>query len=338
MIQTAVACGLATVIIGTAMTFINPSQWRGYFLASFVFSYLIGFINRFSYDCFNKQIESNPLFLRILIFAVKSVVSTIIGTELGIFLLDFVPGMSGILHSQIDIIILNLIFVSVVAFVMITYMSLVRSAEKMAEKLKQKDVEREKLLRLKAQAELEALQSKINPHFLFNTLNSIASLISVDPAAAEEMVEKLSALFRYTLRQGSINNVPLEEELGIVRSYLEIEKLRFGSRLSFSISCEENIKNITLPGLLIQPLVENSIKYAIAPNINAGMIEIDAVSTGGNLVITVSDTGTVPAGTESDGFGLKSIRERIALLYGNSARLEFYHDGRTHTKIYIPLS
>lgn len=209
----------------------------------------------------------------------------------------------------------------------------------MAEKLKEKEIQEEKLMRLKTQAELEALQAKVNPHFLFNTLNSIASLISENPAAAESTVEKLSELFRYTLQSTANSTVKLTEELEIVRSYLQIEKIRFGNRLEFEIICDDRLNNFDVPALLIQPLVENSIKHALAFELHGGSICVEAKQIDNECHISVTDSGKGFAYDASEtGFGLKSIRERLKLLYGNRAALNMFHDGSTHIHILIPLS
>jgi LytS/YehU family sensor histidine kinase len=209
----------------------------------------------------------------------------------------------------------------------------------MAEKLKEKEIQEEKLMRLKTQAELEALQAKVNPHFLFNTLNSIASLISENPAAAESTVEKLSELFRYTLQSTANSTVKLTEELEIVRSYLQIEKIRFGNRLEFEIICDDRLNNFDVPALLIQPLVENSIKHALAFELHGGSICVEAKQIDNECHISVTDSGKgFAAETDETGFGLKSVRERLKLLYGNKATLNVFHDGRTHINISIPIS
>ena len=240
---------------------------------------------------------------------------------------------------HIQLLLFNLLLALVFGSIAFIYFSLQEKVKHMAEMLKQKEIQEEKLMRLKTQAELEALQAKVNPHFLFNTLNSIASLISENPAAAESTVEKLSELFRYTLQCTANSTVKLTEELEIVRSYLQIEKIRFGNRLEFEITSDDRLNNIDVPALLIQPLVENSIKHGISPEVQGGTIRVEAKYIDNECLISVIDSGKGFANeVKETSFGLKSIRERLTLLYGNKATLNVFHDGNTHIHISIPFS
>lgn len=203
-------------------------------------------------------------------------------------------------------------------------------------KLTEKEVQAEKLDRLKTRAELNALRSKVNPHFLFNTLNSIASLIPTDPAKAEHLIAQLSALFRYSLQIA--DEETLEEELKIVEKYLEIEKVRLGDRLSYEITCDSRCSEFKIPGLLIQPLVENSIKHGIAPLAHGGKVEILCEQNHSHCVITVRDNGKGLPETHHEHFGLGGVRERLALMYGKNHAFSIENlDGVTIT-IRIPLN
>ena len=189
------------------------------------------------------------------------------------------------------------------------------------------------------EAELQALQAKINPHFLFNTLNSIASLISENPKAAESTVEKLSELFRYTLKSAETNLVSVAEELEIVRTYLEIEKVRFGERLQYDITCDDAVLDFMIPALIIEPLVENSIKHGISSEVHGGKIIIEASAADGNCRISVIDNGKgIDNENKAAGFGLRSVEERLQLRYGASSSLRVVPGERTHFLITIPLS
>ena len=183
-----------------------------------------------------------------------------------------------------------------------------------------------------AEARLEALQAKINPHFLFNTLNSIASLISMDAAKAEQAVVRLSKLFRYTLHRSGAsakNTATLAEELDIVRMYLELEHLRLADRLRTTIDVRGNAETILLPALTLQPLVENSVKYAIAPRAAGGTIGITATVNEGSCRIVIRDDGAGLTGRVSEsGHGLQSVRERLELMFGERCSFELRdHNG-----------
>ncbi|WHI50080.1 histidine kinase [Microbulbifer sp. MLAF003] len=188
--------------------------------------------------------------------------------------------------------------------------------------------EREQLRRLRAEAianeaQLTMLRYQLNPHFLFNTLNSINALIRFQQAdEAREMVIRLSDFLRLSLKEGPMQKVELEREIEAVLLYLEIEKTRFVDRLSVDIAIDEEVRKARVPSMLLQPLVENSVKYAIAPNEKGGTIAIRAHRSGNRLVLKVNDSGCSNDSPEqqnghttSTGVGLKNVRERLSSLY-----------------------
>lgn len=208
--------------------------------------------------------------------------------------------------------------------------------ERSQAELKAKEVQAVELQRLKTQAELSALQAKINPHFLFNTLNSIASLISLDPSKAEMAVEKLSKLFRLTLDHSLKEEVLLKDSLKTVESYLELEQIRLGKRLRFDIQVEGDMSQTYVPGLLIQPLVENAVKYGISPSVEGGLIRI-GIQLSEYCTIEIENTGGPWSEKASDsGHGLINIRERLALLYGENWAMEIQKDSPVLIRIRIP--
>jgi signal transduction histidine kinase len=167
-----------------------------------------------------------------------------------------------------------------------------------------------------AQAELRALRAQIHPHFLFNALNSIAALIAVNPAAAEETTTQLAEAFRYTLRASERERVRLGDELEFVRTVLAIEHTRFGDRLRVVEEIAPDTEAIEVPSLLLQPLVENAIRHGIASRPEGGTVRIAARREGDRLIVTVEDDGPgmrddSPA--RGEGFGLHSVRERIRI-------------------------
>jgi signal transduction histidine kinase len=165
-----------------------------------------------------------------------------------------------------------------------------------------------------AQAELRALRAQINPHFLFNTLNTIASLIRQDPEAAEDVTTRLAELFRYALRGSRRGTAPLREELEFLRHYLAIERTRFGERLQVVEDIAPGLDAVEVPSLLLQPLVENAVRYAVADRVHGGRIAVSARAEAGVLMLEVADDGPGidPASPPSgNGFGLHSVRERL---------------------------
>lgn len=171
-------------------------------------------------------------------------------------------------------------------------------------------------------AQLSSLESRVRPHFLFNTLNSISSLIREQPERAERMVEQLAALLRYSLDTDEKRTVPLRQELKLVNDYLAIEKARFSSRLQFSVDVPEELNAVGVPPFALQTLVENSIKHAIAKQRSGGAINITACTEGDSLVLAVRDDG--PGFSPDDirtGHGLDILHARLRSLYGDRGKL-----------------
>ncbi|HSN30170.1 MAG TPA: histidine kinase, partial [Kofleriaceae bacterium] len=176
--------------------------------------------------------------------------------------------------------------------------------------------------RIANEAQLASLESRVRPHFLFNALNSAIALIPEQPARAEDVLERLAALLRFSLDRQQARLVPLAEELRIVVDYLEIERARFGERLRYRLEVASELERVEVPAFALQTLVENSVKYAIATRKEGGEIAIAARARGSTLELEVSDDG--PGFTEAalaTGHGLDTLRQRLAALYGRRASL-----------------
>jgi len=181
--------------------------------------------------------------------------------------------------------------------------------------------------RLVLEARFDALQRQINPHFLFNTLNSIASLVRFRPDLAREMIVKLANLLRALLKDHG-TYVLLREELSFTDDYLDIEVVRFGAeKLRVVKELDERTLDVLVPSILLQPLIENSIKHGLEPRIEGGTITIRSRIAGSSVVVEVEDDGVgmmhKPAsalGYQGNGIGMKNVRERLEVLYGNRAR------------------
>ncbi|WP_300381624.1 sensor histidine kinase [uncultured Alcanivorax sp.] len=181
-------------------------------------------------------------------------------------------------------------------------------------------------LRQKGQAELQAriqaLQSRIRPHFLFNSMNIIASLIAVDPDAAEKVVEDLSVLFRASLKNIG-NEATLEEELELCRRYIHIEQLRMGERLQVEWDIRVEAKTVMIPLLTLQPLLENAIYHGIQPLTAGGVVTIRALAENGDLVLSVSNPKPEGGGHhQGNRMALENIRHRLEALYGDEVAVE----------------
>ncbi len=204
--------------------------------------------------------------------------------------------------------------------------------------LRGKELDRERALKLATEARLASLTSRVHPHFLFNTLNSISSLIQEDPQGADRLVERMAALLRFSLDSSHSGLVPLADEVKITTDYLEIEKARFGERLRYRMDVPYDLLQIEVPPLAVQTLVENSVKYAISPVRAGGEIHVTARRNGDGALLEVSDTGSgfdiskIPAG-----HGLENLQSRLAAVFGEKSRLtSTSHDGRHAVVINIP--
>ena len=177
------------------------------------------------------------------------------------------------------------------------------------------------------EAQLQSLQRQLHPHFLFNTLNTISGLIRSDPDGADRMIDRLGDLLRMTLHKSGIQEVSLKEELDVLQAYLEIERTRFGSRLTVEMHVQPEALDAQVPSLVLQPLVENAIRHGIAPNARAGWISVHAAREGEDLVLQVRDSGD---GLPPDrlmalnrGVGLDNTRARLAHLYRERYEFSF---------------
>jgi len=218
------------------------------------------------------------------------------------------------------------------------YESLTSQLRAAQAQLKQWELEKERAERAALEAKLSSLESRIHPHFLFNTLNSISALISRNPSRAEELVSRLAALLRSSLNSTRQGLVPLESELGIVKDYLEIEKARFGDRLRYSLNLCDGTRQWMVPPFSVQSIVENSVKHGIAANENGGQIEITTEHIVDRLRVEIRDTGPgFNLGDVYAGHGLDNVIARLDTLFGAAASLEIeQRDDRCVVSLLIP--
>jgi signal transduction histidine kinase len=192
------------------------------------------------------------------------------------------------------------------------------------------------------EARLRALLHQLKPHFLFNTLNGIASLMHTDVDAADRMLVRLSELLRITMSHTGAPETPLRDEIAFIERYLDIEKIRFRNRLEVSIDIDEDALEARVPSLILQPMVENAMRHGVEPNARMGRIELRGQRQGPELVLTVSDNGSgIPEGGPSrEGIGVANTRARLAELYGASQKFELVNrpEGGLCVRMTIPFS
>ena len=197
-----------------------------------------------------------------------------------------------------------------------------------------------------AESQLKLLQTQLEPHMLFNTLANLRVLVGLDPARAQTMLDHLIAYLRATLGASRATLHPLQHEFDRLADYLALMAVRMGPRLSYQLDLPAELASVSVPPLLLQPLVENSIRHGLEPKLDGGHITVQALRQGTQLVLTVSDTGlgcpatpTPPAAPGSGGFGLAQVRERLHTCYGDHAVIEIVAipSGGTRVSISFPL-
>lgn len=206
-------------------------------------------------------------------------------------------------------------------------------------RLQEKELTEERARKLAVEARLQSLAARIQPHFLFNTLNSISALIATDPVRAEQMVGRLAAMLRTSLDTNDRRLIPLREELRFVQSYIDIEKARFGPRLQASFDVPEALEEAKVPPMAVQSLVENAVKHGITPLAGGGDIQVAASVESGTLRIRVSDAGAgFDLAVVRPGHGLENLVERLHALFGEASGLDAWRqDGRCVVQMTVPM-
>ncbi len=265
------------------------------------------------YVCRAFDLKSTPDWKLILIFMLAAMCGSTVVMMIGhgwIYLINsFAPGLEFQFRPAVPLMAAEFFLAYLLSIVM-HYLILALESSQRAEVLSR-------------EAELKALKAQVNPHFLFNSLNSISALTAMDPAKAREMCIALSDFLRTSLRLGERQTIPLGEELALARSYLEVERVRFGQRLRFREAVESGCAECTVPPLLVQPLIENAIKHGIATLDEGGEICLATARQLDQLSVTVEnpfDPDAPPA--QQTGFGLHGVRNRIQARYGAKGKLE----------------
>jgi sensor histidine kinase YesM len=306
---------------------------------SVVYSFCIGSFCGLTLHTVVPRVQNVNWGLRILIFALALFLAIYLGLIVGnsfLYLAGIVK-FSNIVPLNWQILLfplaIGLIFGGGAYFYESSQANLVETKEK----LKQKEIDEANANRLATEAQLASLESRIHPHFLFNTLNSIAALIREEPILAEKTVEKLSALLRYSLDSNAKSLVSLEKELEISEKYLEIEKVRFDERLVYKIDCEPRFLETKLPPLSLQTLVENSIKHVVSYTSGQTEIIVSVKENGDLIVIEVCDNGQ--GFNEKDlkeNHGLDSLRKRLRTIFGDAAILQIAEKERGCVNLRLP--
>ncbi len=305
-----------------------------------LFSVTISFSVGYGVDLYNfykKRINKNSIWwLDWLGYYLAALIGMTVASEVCFFIMNsfFLKVPYRFLGETAQLLI-NLI-IAIIVTTIVGFYNIQKS--NLEAKIKQKEVEVLKVQKLKTEAELQTLQSRINPHFLYNSLNSIASLIHQDPDRAEDMTIKLSKLFRYSINTQNENLTSVKEEIEILKTYFEIEKVRFGSRINFSIDVDDAILNYRLPRFILQPLAENALKHGLNKEANHGQLGITIKKLNNELEIVVSDNG-VPFPEEiNTGYGLQSTYDKLALIYAQQYSIQILNNPLKCIRILIPIT
>jgi two-component system sensor histidine kinase AlgZ len=302
----------------------RPVDLLRYFFVAFVYSFFIGCLAHGAMPyIWAWSMPKRPLVRR----SVAAVALTVLASAGCLVAGGFFVALGTYPRSQFWVFFRQSVSVSVlvsmiVGSFIITYESMKAQLQQTNLDLRTKELERERALKLATEARLSSLESRIHPHFLFNTLNSISSLIQEDPQRAERLIERIAALLRFSLDSGQAGLVPLHQEMKIVRDYLEIERARFGDRLRFEVDVPAELDHLEVPPLSIQTLVENSVKFAVAPRREGGAIRISAAKTASRIELKVWDDG--PGFTIDSviaGHGLDNLQARLLTLFNMEAAL-----------------
>ncbi len=203
---------------------------------------------------------------------------------------------------------------------------------------KRSEINNYRLMALNNETELNNLKAQLNPHFMFNSLNSIRALIDEEPPKAKKAVTQLSNILRNTLLMSKNKEITLKDELVLVKDYLDLEQIRYEERLTAIFSKDEDCEGILVPPLIIQAQVENGIKHGISRIPEGGKIEIEVYKDQQFLHIHVSNTGQLNTAKSETGFGFKNSEQRLQILYGDTAKITIHEEQMmVHVKIQIPL-
>lgn len=235
--------------------------------------------------------------------------------------------ISRVLYSSVG----NFMFLIIWNLIYFTYHYIIKSQQEQLDKVKLQSVVKE--------LELKTIKAHINPHFIFNALNSIRALVDENPGRARQAITELSNLLRSSMQAEKVETTPLSKELNIVRDYLALEHIRFEDRLNIEYNIDENTLGQPVPPMMLQTLVENAIKHGISKKMEGGVIKIISDFKDNHHELIVQNTGHINGNFNPDGFGLYSTQSRLMLLYGEKAHFEIKNntDNMVEATITMPV-
>ncbi len=318
---------LASIVMILIFTLANGIEFRIAFVEVFSFIIIYAFIGASIWYVIKfTTLENNSAYRIIFSHLIAATIIVFIWMYLGVVIIKLIHPEAenwmerGMVNRVFGGYMMYLIFV--VFFYAVNYY----------QSFKEKVLNEGKLLSLVKEAELHALKSQINPHFLFNSLNSISSLTMSDPARAQEMVINLSQLMRYSLKHDQKEKVTFKQELENNKLYLQIEKVRFGSKLNPIFEIDENCMKAQIPNMILQPLYENAIKYGVYEATEPVEIKTKANCNDEFLQVTISNSYDANVQSKKgEGIGLRNIRDRLQIIFGNPYLLKLNDNKKEFT-------
>jgi sensor histidine kinase YesM len=307
-----------TLVFDTIIAiFLTGIQFGGGFLVNFIISQCIGLSICTCVLIAHRFFEYAGPVLKALLVAAALIIGSLGGSYLGSIVSGMSPDILFEKHGLIQLLFLGVIFGSIITYFF-------SSREQIAES--QARIQEEKIKRLTsenkaAEANLKLLQAQIEPHFLFNTLSNVLSLLDTDPQKGKSMLLDFIQYLRASLSKLRKEQATLGQEIEMIHAYLNIIEVRMGKRLNYKIDLSEKLEAISFPPMLLQPLVENAVKHGLEPRIDGGEIIISGAEKDGVLRLEVADNGIGFKEERESGMGLSNVRERLHALYGESGRL-----------------
>jgi sensor histidine kinase YesM len=319
-----VSNSLAGAMIGLTVGFFNTGVIEGpTIVISVLFGNVVGFTAFFSASILFPRLRLLARPLRLLLLGITLLTGAVSGSVAVLYAYPLFVARD--LPQAASIVAINGVLSVIVGGIVFAYENMRFRLEASLREVEEVRLAEARLRETAARAELATLQAQINPHFFFNTLNTIASLLDDDRDAAEDVLHRLAGLFRYTFKASGSTPVALSEELEFTRNYLEIERARFGERLEIEWDVDPDSENVRVPGLLLQPLVENAVGHGIAPRVQGGHVRITSRLVDRTLHLDVEDDGVGIDGSQEelvrDGHGLGNVRRRLEAVYGGRGSL-----------------
>ncbi len=310
-------------------------RFRMFLIPSLVFSNFNFYAHAFIFSGYVKKIMQSKLSnaMKLFLSIITFLGIAFLATEASMLFLaiffkyNYFRSLSGHLY-----VVAASSLIGVVAFLGFYFYELVKK------KLELRTLEIEELRQLQLQSKLISMRAKINPHFLFNTLNTIVELVHTDPDKVERIVLNLSDMYRNVLNLPEEGDIPLSQELDLISKYVKTEQERLGARLEYSVVCDEVCFAMRIPPLLIEPIVENAVIHGIAKKRDGGKITL-VVSRKGKIVeVIVNDTGKgFDVAHIREGFGVKSVRERMAIQYKDQGKFEIISEPEIGTTVRLEI-